>query len=105
MRTGKIDTHHHYFPKVYVDAIGWDMLAAAMPNGKAPDWSVQAALDMMDVNGIGAAILSVSAGPRLPHAPTLPSTSHGFRPHVHPPPPRSLGLLSTLPLPVVHPAV
>src|SRR5260370_34367049 len=71
MRMGKIDTHHHYFPKVYVDAVGWDMLAAAMPNGRAPDWSVEAALQMMDVNGIAEAILSVSAGPRIPNAPTL----------------------------------
>src|ERR1700704_2657540 len=71
MRMGKIDTHHHYFPKVYVDAVDWDMLAAAMPHGKAPDWSVEAALRMMEVNGIAEAILSVSAGPRIPNAPTL----------------------------------
>src|SRR5258707_8891899 len=81
MRMGKIDTHHHYFPKVYVDAVGWDMLAAAMPNGKAPDWSVQAALEMMDVNGIGAAMLSVSAGPRPsnPSPPLRKCNDHGSR--------------------------
>jgi 6-methylsalicylate decarboxylase len=67
----KIDTHHHFFPKVYVDAVGWEMLAAVMPNGKAPDWSVKAALDVMEENGIETAILSVSSGPKLRNADVL----------------------------------
>ena len=67
----KIDTHHHFFPKVYVDAVGWEMLAAVMPNGKAPDWSVKAALDVMEENGIETAILSVSSGPKLRNAEVL----------------------------------
>jgi len=71
MSQGKIDTHHHFFPKAYVEAVGWDTLAAAMPNGKAPSWSPEAAIAMMDVNGIAEGILSVSAGPRIPNAPSL----------------------------------
>jgi len=105
MRTGKIDTHHHYFPKVYVDAVGWDMLAAAMPNGKAPDWSVQAALDMMDVNGIGAAILSVSAGPRIPNAPTLLRKCNDYGTELRSQHPGCFGLFASLPLPEVGAAL
>jgi len=36
-----------------------------MPNGRAPTWSVQAALDMLDENRIETGILSVSSGPKL----------------------------------------
>src|SRR5690242_5080620 len=67
----KIDTHHHFFPKVYVDAVGMEMLASVMPNGKAPTWSPQGALAMMDANGIQEGILSISSGPPLPNAATL----------------------------------
>src|SRR6202011_3476519 len=68
MQRKKIDTHHHFFPAVYVDAVGWELLAAVMPGGKPPTWSAQAALDMMEENGIETAILSISAGPSLPKA-------------------------------------
>ena len=71
MSQEKIDTHQHFFPKVYVDAVGLDLLAAVMPNGKAPSWSPQAAIAMMDANGIREGILSVSSGPSLPDAATL----------------------------------
>jgi predicted TIM-barrel fold metal-dependent hydrolase len=47
------------------------MLAAVMPNGKAPDWSVKAALDVMEENDIETAILSVSSGPKLRNADVL----------------------------------
>ena len=67
----KIDTHHHFFPKVYVDAVGMEMLASVMPNGRAPTWSPQDALAMMDANGIQEGILSISSGPPLPNAATL----------------------------------
>jgi hypothetical protein len=67
----KIDTHHHFFPKVYVDAVGMEMLASVMPNGRAPTWSPQEALAMLDANGIQEGILSISSGPPLPNAATL----------------------------------
>ncbi|MFM0071698.1 amidohydrolase family protein [Paraburkholderia sediminicola] len=67
----KIDTHQHFLPKLYVDAVGLDLLNAAMPGGVAPTWSVEAALAMMDENGIDEGILSISSGPTLPDAPTL----------------------------------
>src|SRR5712671_1892935 len=105
MRMGKIDTHHHYFPKVYVDAVGWEMLAAAMPNGKAPDWSVEAALQMMDVNGIAEAILSVSAGPRIPDAPTLLRKCNDYGTELRSKHPGCFGLFASLPLPQVGAAL
>jgi predicted TIM-barrel fold metal-dependent hydrolase len=71
MPSGKIDTHHHFFPKVYVDAVGLDTLARQMPNHKAPEWSRERAIAMMDPNGIREGILSVSSGPPIPDAPTL----------------------------------
>lgn len=58
----RIDTHHHFMPKVFVDTIGADRLAASVPNRKMPDWSVTRALDVCDKIGIGRAILSLSPG-------------------------------------------
>jgi 6-methylsalicylate decarboxylase len=71
MSKRKIDTHQHFLPKLYVDAVGLDLLRAAMPGGVAPSWSVEAALAMMDENGIDEGILSISSGPTLPDAATL----------------------------------
>ena len=71
MTLGKIDTHQHFFPKIYVDAVGLDMLASQMPNKRAPAWSPELAIEMMDANGITEGILSVSSGPPIPDAPKL----------------------------------
>jgi len=72
MTSGKIDTHHHFFPQGYVDAVGMDVLAGQMPNKRAPDWSPARALAMMDANDIAEAILSVSSIPPIPdHARVL----------------------------------
>jgi 6-methylsalicylate decarboxylase len=66
MTRKKIDTHQHFFPPAYVEAVGMDVLATQMPNKKAPNWSADLAISMMDANGIGEGILSVSSVPRLP---------------------------------------
>jgi predicted TIM-barrel fold metal-dependent hydrolase len=71
MSIGKIDTHQHFFPKIYVDTVGLDLLAAQMPNKRAPTWSPELAIEMMDANGITEGILSVSSGPPIPDAPKL----------------------------------
>lgn len=71
MANRKIDTHQHFLPKLYVDAVGLDLLNAAMPNGVAPTWSAEAAIAMMDENSIDEGILSISSGPTLPNAATL----------------------------------
>ena len=71
MSKRKIDTHQHFLPKLYIDAIGVDLLRAVMPGGVAPTWSAETAIAMMDENGIDEGILSISAGQTLPDAPTL----------------------------------
>jgi 6-methylsalicylate decarboxylase len=65
MASGKIDTHQHFFPKAYVEAVGMDVLAAQMPNKLAPDWSPERAIAMMDAAGIAEGILSVSSVPKI----------------------------------------
>jgi predicted TIM-barrel fold metal-dependent hydrolase len=67
----KIDTHQHFFPKVYVDTIGLETLAGQMPNKRSPDWSPERAIAMMDAHGIAEGILSVSSVPPVPDAPSL----------------------------------
>ena len=67
----KIDTHQHFFPKVYVDTIGLETLAAQMPNKQAPDWSPERAIAMMDAHGIEEGVLSVSSVPPVPDTPRL----------------------------------
>jgi predicted TIM-barrel fold metal-dependent hydrolase len=71
MTVTKIDTHQHCFPKPYLDAVGLELLASQMPNKKAPDWSPERAIDMMDRHGIGEGIISVSSGPPVPNAPKV----------------------------------
>jgi 6-methylsalicylate decarboxylase len=105
MGSGKVDTHHHYFPPVYVEAVGLDMLAATTPNGKAPTWSVEAALDMMGRNGIAEAILSVSAGPRIPDAPTLLRNCNDYGTELRSRHTGRFGLFASLPLPDVDAAL
>jgi 6-methylsalicylate decarboxylase len=68
---GKIDTHQHFFPKPYVDAIGMSVLATQMPNKKAPEWSPEMAIATMDAYGIEEGILSVSSVPSAFNSPTL----------------------------------
>jgi predicted TIM-barrel fold metal-dependent hydrolase len=99
MATGKIDTHQHYFPKVYVDAVGMDTLAAQMPSKKAPEWSPQRAIDMMDANGIAEGILSVSSGPPIPDAPVLLRKCNDAGAELRQSHPGRFGSFASLPLP------
>jgi len=99
MPVGKIDTHQHYFPKVYVDAVGLDTLAAQMPSKKAPEWSPQRAIDMMDANGIAEGIVSVSSGPPIPDAPTLLRKCNDAGAELRQSHPGRFGSFASLPLP------
>ncbi len=60
--TNKIDMHHHFLPSVFVDTVGRERLANAMPNKTLPTWSVQSAIDLCDQTGTSKAILSISPG-------------------------------------------
>lgn len=63
----KIDTHHHFLPRSYVEA----GLASRIPNFRVPDWSPERAIDMLDQHGIAEAILSVPFAPEGSDAPVL----------------------------------
>jgi predicted TIM-barrel fold metal-dependent hydrolase len=101
----KIDTHQHFLPKLYVDAVGLDLLNAAMPGGVAPTWSVEAALAMMDENGIDEGILSISSGPTLPDAPTLLRKCNDHAAELRSRHPGRFGSFASLPLPDVDAAL
>lgn len=105
MSKRKIDTHQHFLPKLYVDAVGLDLLNAAMPNGIAPSWSVEAALAMMDENGIDEGILSISSGPTLPDAPTLLRKCNDHAAELRAQNPGRFGSFASLPLPDVDAAL
>lgn len=56
--SGRIDTHHHVVPPVYLK---WLQDKGITAGGKAiPEWSPQAALDFMGETNVQTAILSVS---------------------------------------------
>jgi predicted TIM-barrel fold metal-dependent hydrolase len=99
MAGDKIDTHQHFFPKVYVDAVGLDVLASQMPNKRAPDWSPQRAIEMMDKNGIAEGIVSVSAGPPLPDPPSLVRKCNEAAAELRRSHPGRFGSFASLPLP------
>jgi predicted TIM-barrel fold metal-dependent hydrolase len=99
MAAGKIDTHQHYFPKIYVDTVGLDTLAAQMPNKRAPEWSPQRAIDMMDAHGIAEGIVSVSSGPAIPDAPTLLRKCNDASAELRQQHPGRFGCFASLPLP------
>ena len=99
MASGKIDTHQHFFPKPYVDGIGLDTLARQMPNKKAPEWSPERAIAMMDAHGISEGILSVSSGPPIPDAPTLLRKCNEAAGDLRQRYPGRFGAFASLPLP------
>lgn len=105
MPTRKIDTHQHFLPKLYVDAVGLDILNAAMPNGVAPTWSVEAALAMMDENGIDEGILSISSGPTIPDAAALLRKCNDYAADLRARHPGRFGSFASLPLPHIDAAL
>ncbi|MCC6608928.1 MAG: amidohydrolase [Burkholderiales bacterium] len=57
----KIDVHHHYLARHYLDAVGIDRVTTNASARSVPNWSPQWSLDIMGRFGIETAILSVSA--------------------------------------------
>ena len=69
--SGLIDVHHHFMSQAYLDAVGVERAASPGSSGYVEPWSAQQSLEFMDMAGIAAAVISVSApgidmGP--PHA-------------------------------------
>ncbi len=101
MATTKIDTHQHYFPPAYIKNVGLDALARQTADGKAPDWSPEAAIRMMDANGIAEGILSVSSGPTISNAAEVLRQCNEYGAELGPRHPGRFGLFASLPLPDV----
>jgi 6-methylsalicylate decarboxylase len=96
---GKIDTHHHFFPRPYVEAVGMDALARVMPNKRAPQWSPDATIAMMDAYGIDEAILSISPVPPQANTLTLLRACNDSAAELRARYPGRFGSFASLPLP------
>lgn len=57
----RIDVHHHFLPPVYVDALGKAGLRTLDGGMPIPAWSAEAAIAMMDRQGIATAMVSLSS--------------------------------------------
>ena len=58
---GLIDVHHHFMSQAYLDAVGVERAASPGSAGHVEPWTAEQSLEFMDIAGIEAAILSVSA--------------------------------------------
>ena len=56
----RIDVHHHIIPPDYVDSLAKIGVSSSL-GVNLPSWSVESTLEMMDRNGIRAAITSISS--------------------------------------------
>ncbi len=57
----RIDFHHHFLSKEYLDAVGIERAAMPGSAGHVEPWTAEQSLEIMDVFGIDVSILSVSA--------------------------------------------
>jgi predicted TIM-barrel fold metal-dependent hydrolase len=57
----RIDVHHHILPPRYVEAVGEAAIGQLLVSGKAPKWTPEIAIDVMDRHGIEKAYTSMSA--------------------------------------------
>jgi 6-methylsalicylate decarboxylase len=58
---GRIDTHHHILPPLYMKAVGESAVGRTLVSGRAPAWTPAHSIEVMDRHGIGTAITSISA--------------------------------------------
>ena len=58
---GLIDVHHHFMSQAYLDAVGVERAASPGSAGHVEPWSADRSLAFMDMAGIDAAVVSVSA--------------------------------------------
>lgn len=59
--SSRIDVQHHILPPDYLAAVGRDAVARTLVSGRCPEWRPQDSIEALDRNGIGTAILSLSA--------------------------------------------
>jgi 6-methylsalicylate decarboxylase len=58
---GLIDVHHHFMSQSYLDAVGVERAASPGSAGHVEPWTADQSLEFMDMAGIAAAVISVSA--------------------------------------------
>ena len=107
---GRIDTHHHILPPEYVRLVGRTAIGRPSPAGFVPDdWDVAASLRVMDENGIGAAVTSVSAPGVWFNdaglAKRLSRSCNEFAAQMVADHPQRFGFFATLPLPDVNASI
>jgi 6-methylsalicylate decarboxylase len=66
---GRIDTHHHILPPLYMKAVGDSAVARTLVSGRAPTWSPAHSIEVMDRHGIQTAVTSISAPGFVCHDP------------------------------------
>jgi len=59
--SGLIDVHHHFMSQAYLDAVGVERAASPGSAGHVEPWSAAQSLEFMDMAGIDASVISVSA--------------------------------------------
>ena len=99
---GRIDVHHHMIPPFYVKAMG----AGRAASTATAEWSPAVSLDLMDHNGVSAAMLSVTQGvagesmsDRSERARNLARQNNEYGAEVVKGNPKRFGLFASLPLP------
>ncbi|MGI3131863.1 amidohydrolase family protein [Halopseudomonas pachastrellae] len=103
IKQGLIDVHHHIIPPLYAEALrqhGLD-LHAGMP---LPKWSVEQALEVMDINGIQYAVTSLTTpgahlGGGVQQAATLARQCNEYAAELRQQQPTRFGSFALLPLP------
>lgn len=102
-----IDVHHHIVPPAYVKALA-DVGVANSLGVNFPQWSAESMLEMMDRNGIRAAVTSISSPGvyfgSVPFAAELARTCNEISARLVADHPRRIGGFAVLPLPDVRAA-
>jgi predicted TIM-barrel fold metal-dependent hydrolase len=105
MTAHRIDVHHHILPPAYVDAVGEAAIGALLVSGRAPRWTPQTSVEVMDRNGIATAVTSMSAPAfwrgEVEAARRLARQCNEFAAEMTRAHPGRFGVFATLPLPDV----
>jgi predicted TIM-barrel fold metal-dependent hydrolase len=103
---GVIDVHHHFMSQAYLDAVGAERAASPGSAGHVEPWTAQQSLEFMDMAGIEASVISVSApgidmGPPLATA-SLARECNEAQARMVRDRPKRFGFLAILPLPHIE---
>ncbi|MGW9205731.1 amidohydrolase family protein [Embleya sp. NPDC055664] len=103
-----IDVHHHIVPEFYVEELRRLGFASTLPGVDKPAWKIETSLDMMDRQGIRAAVVNIWPGVPAVDADTgahLARWINEFMAELVSRHPGRLGAFAVLPLPHVDAAL